>query len=341
MKKCFSKILAFSVLAISTAWSQDVHFTQFYVAPTALNPSMTGLFDSKFRVAFIQRQQWKNALDHPFSTTYASMDFRFKSFLKSNRNDHWGVGVSFYKDVVNSIGYTRNQIAMHTAYHKALDNKGFTLLSAGLSMSINQQNLDYGNLYFGDQYNGVAGYDLATNEILPLNNFSYFDLVAGVGYAFRFNDRVKMHLGGSVHHFNRPNVDFYEVNYALPVKYAFHANMQYAPNARITLSPRIQILNQGKHLQVTPGANLKLYPNDYSYFAFHTGIWSRFAQTESTPLKPESIILFGGIEFRGILVGASYDMNVTDQPILRRNALEISIGYSGEYESESQICPVF
>src|SRR5688572_5773546 len=55
-------------LAVNEANAQvDPHFSQYYVYPAWLNPSLTGAFDGQYRVSGIYRTQWGN-ISSPFAT---------------------------------------------------------------------------------------------------------------------------------------------------------------------------------------------------------------------------------------------------------------------------------
>jgi hypothetical protein len=56
--------------------AQDKHFTQFYAAPLALNPALTGALDGKYRVSTIYRDQWRKVLDEPIKTFAVGADLR-------------------------------------------------------------------------------------------------------------------------------------------------------------------------------------------------------------------------------------------------------------------------
>ena len=92
-------------LLVSLIWSnplqgQDRHFSQFYASPLTMNPALTGAFAGKFRIAGIYRDQWRPALERPFTTISTALDFRFKVPNVSQYADAIGVGLIFYKDEV-------------------------------------------------------------------------------------------------------------------------------------------------------------------------------------------------------------------------------------------------
>ena len=58
MKKFLFVIILISIGVLLQA--QDVHFSQIYEAPLAINPSFTGYFDGNHRIAGNYKSQWNN-----------------------------------------------------------------------------------------------------------------------------------------------------------------------------------------------------------------------------------------------------------------------------------------
>jgi len=106
------RIFIFLLLSLVT-WSasgQDVAFSQYYAAPSLLNPALIGGSGGQFRLTAINRDQWGNVLDNSFQTFGAAIDVRFK---QGTSGDLVGAGVSFFKDkVVGNIF----QLAFHLVF---------------------------------------------------------------------------------------------------------------------------------------------------------------------------------------------------------------------------------
>ena len=69
--------------------------------------------------------------------------------------------------------------------------------------------VNYEQLTFGDQFNGLNGYTFATDEDLPANNFSFGDLSLGINYSFTPKARTSIYAGFALHHFVTPQISFY------------------------------------------------------------------------------------------------------------------------------------
>ena len=72
--------LYIGILLSIAGWSQDIHFSQFNVAPMVYSPASTGLFDGDVRFIANQRSQWR-AVTIPYNTIGASVDLN-NAFLE-------------------------------------------------------------------------------------------------------------------------------------------------------------------------------------------------------------------------------------------------------------------
>ena len=81
--------------------SQDLHFTQFFFAPSNYNPAHIGDFDGDYRVIGNQRRQWAS-VTIPYQTFAASIDGRFNE-NKRRKNGIMAGGLNFYNDQSGSI----------------------------------------------------------------------------------------------------------------------------------------------------------------------------------------------------------------------------------------------
>ncbi len=336
----------------SILYAQDQHFTQFYASPTTLNPALTGAYTGKYRLSFIYRDQWRNVLDNPYSTFSAATDFRFriKNYRTPSR-DAVGAGVIFYSDKVPGVDFSTNQIYLSGAYHKSLSKNADHFLSAGFQLGILQRNVNYGQLSFNDQFDGMDSYTDPTNEVFPENNFSFADYNVGVGYAYAPERSAGIYIGAAVYHLSQPQLSFYYNkeepdlggNNKLHRKYTAYVSGIIPIGTSVQFSPRALVYAQGPHLAANAGANFRFLVNDISGTALHLGSWIRPVKTEQDKIIMDAIVGMFGLEFNRFLIGVSYDANLTDLNLLKQGqgALEISVAYLGEYDDDLVLCPQF
>ncbi len=355
MKKIYT-LFTLWVVFTTILSAQDQHFTQFYASPLTLNPALTGVFNGRYRLAVVYRDQWRNVLDEPYVTMGGAIDTRFQ--LKSRRkvkNDAFGVGVQFFSDRVPSVDFSTNQVMVSGAFHKSLNKNASEFLSLGFQLGIAQRNVNYERLDFGDQFNGNNGYTEPTSEVLPENNFSYGDIGVGLNYTLSPRRGTAFFLGGAIHHITEPQVSFYidknandgtqfNGNNKLHRKYTAHIGMQIPLGPYVQLLPRAMGYLQGPHLAMNAGSNVRFLINDRSGTALHVGGWARPVRNEDSSFKLDAAVVMLGLEFNNFLLGFSYDANLNSLSGTagrRQGAFEISLAFLGQYEDDTVLCPSF
>lgn len=354
-RKFFSSVLfviwGFSFLQIQ---AQDVRFSQYYASPTYLNPALTGFYDGSFRLTAIYRDQWRGAMDDPFVSYSASGDVRFDVGPKASVNrDAAAGGVIFLRDQVDLIDFTTTFIALTGAYHKTLDAQRSSYLSFGLRFGIGQKGINYENINFQDQFNGIDQYDLSTGEVLPRNNISYPDLALGLHYTIAPKKGQLLSIGLSGDHIIPVDLSFYQdgdpndptitfpssplyQRYSLDITYRIPVGYRDA-----SIRPRLAYNQQGPFNEAIAGINWRTRlgrPGAGNFLQF--GSWARLNNYIDS-FQASSLVVLTGIELRDVLIGLSYDMNLTGYQLASRNAFELSITYIGDYTNETYLCPSF
>jgi type IX secretion system PorP/SprF family membrane protein len=328
--------------------AQDMAFSQFYAAPLLLNPAMTGLFDGKYRVSALYRNQWNSPFrSEAFKSFSAGLDVRFPV---KRRRDFFAGGLVFYSDRVGTGRFNSTQVALSLSFHKALDGRGKHFLGGGFQAGILQRNVTYEGLTFDDQFNGIDGYTLGSNETLPTNSLARGDMAAGLYWQVALGKQNAFYMGAAVHHLNRPDVSFVDTEGAptnrlfLKTSFQVGASLPFGEGRnRHFFLPRLVALWQGPHLALNAGANVRLGLTDQDNVALHLGAWARPVRDVSNGFGLDAVVLFGGFEYKGLNFGLSYDANIADiaAPGPMRSALELSLTFIGNYEDDMVACPTF
>ena len=348
-------ILLFLVCTLAlSANAQDQHFTQFYAAPLSLNPAMTGNFGGRYRVGAIYRDQWRGVFDQPYKTFSAAVDVRFDIASNSRYKDAVGIGLMFFSDEVGGIDFETNQIALSGAFHKALGYEGSQTLSGGVQLGLTKRSIGYERLDFDDEFNSIDGFTLGTNEELPPNIISFSDINVGLNYTIQISKKTVLNVGASLHHVLEPNVSFYpevENNGVITpggenklfARYGGQLSIQFPVGERMALIPRALFSKQGPHMELTAGSNLRVPIDTYSGNALQFGFWARPVGNEDDSFSLDALIAMVGIEWKGVLFGLSYDVNLDDLTVHRQGqqSFEFSILYLGDFDNESILCPKF
>jgi type IX secretion system PorP/SprF family membrane protein len=336
----------FILLFLGKLKAQDQHFTQFYASPLLLNPALTGNIEGKYRISSIYRSQWQHVLDEPLKTASFAADLRFRTPSRNRTSkDQIGVGFVFYNDKTGVLDFSTTQFIFSAAYHKCLDVAGKQFLSAGIQYGLSQRNVNYNSLTFHDEFNGLTGYTIPTEEILPDNNFSFNDFSAGLNYSGSFDNDFGLFAGVSLHHFLSPSVSYYgnsgEGERLYP-KISGQLATSIPVADRISLTPRALVAFQGPHLEINAGTNVKIKFGEYGGYAWQIGTWARPVKF-NTGMGLDALVLMTGVEIGSSFLGLSYDLNLTSAAKYgrRQGAFEISLTYLGEYENEEILCPKF
>lgn len=339
MYRLFFCLLLMSNLLIA----QDVSFSQFYANPIYLNPSLTGSMAGKYRLSLNHRSQGVNS---DFKTLSGSADFKFNLKFKGRPlKDKIGIGVIFFNDKVEANSYNLNIVGFSGSYQKYLNNSGTEVLIIGLQSGIHQRNTGYDRLTFQDQFDGNSTYSLGSGESLPDNNLTHGDHSIGVFYSNQSSSQFGYYVGGAIHHFNRPQISFFYDEKDEPKrgfsqlaeKYTIHSGMiiNLKNSGSLQLLPSLIGQIQGAHYSINAGTSLRLRTIADGEVALQLGAWVK---------ELNSVVGFFGVEYSGYQLGLSWDF--LTQPVQngfwnRRNAFELSLSFTGNYEDELILCPKF
>jgi len=333
MIKCL--FLAFTLLLAGTLEAQDPHFSQFFASPLTLNPAFTGKFDGTWRLAANHRDQWPS-IPKAYVTTSASFDF---PILKSSipEGDIFGVGLSGVSDASANSQLKLNYGSASLSYHKALDENGYNTIGAGFQGTYSSLILDVSKLNFEDmlRQNGFTG---TTNDVLTNgNNQNYFDVNAGLLYSGSTNGENNYYIGASMYHINRPKVSFKDKSWYLSGRVTVHAGATLPVSDVVTVNTSLIHQMQNKASETTLGAALALNANGdpSNPTNVYVGSWMRLG---------DAIIPYIGLEFGGLRIGASYDVNISSLKAAtgNRGGSEISLIYiKRPVETKGIPCPKF
>ncbi len=301
--------------------AQDPHFSQFFASPLTLNPALTGKFDGTLRVAGNYRNQWP-AFNNVYTTSTLSVDF---AILKNKLPDFdtWGVGILALTDKAGGGILTNNYVGLSTSYHKALDEDGFQQLGIGFQGTYGQKRLDNSKLYFEDQLTPF-GFTGVTQDIFSSSNLNinYLDVNAGIIYTGSTNDQNNFYIGASMYHINRPKESFKGGNWNIAARTTVSAGGYFPVSEQLTIhtSGIYQVQNKSSEVSLGGAIAASIDPESSSPSNVYIGSWYRVG---------DAIIPYLGLEFAGMRIGATYDINISDLKAgsQSRGGMEISLIY--------------
>lgn len=339
--------LCFAVLGAS---AQDPRFSQFYAAPGALNPAMTGLFNGRWRATANYRDQWGSILTrHPFRTYSVAGDMRFQV----GREDYFALSIGALHDEAGVARYSQNKIHLGGAFLKQLSggpHRAHHYLSAGAQLGMGQNALDWGRLWFSRQFDPVAEQpNPALGNGEPSANGStdlYMDFNAGLlWYCFFGKNGGSAYLGGAMHHLNQPNISLTgDGRERLYSRWSAHGGAQLPLTPRVSLMPGLLVMRQGPAFEAATGLNLRYSNSDLHELALRAGLWARAVNRLDSGLHVDALTIVGMVELDRVTLGLSYDITVSD--LVRANnsrgAFELSLAYIHPGERRQRVvCPTF
>lgn len=296
------------------AGAQDPHFTQFYAAPTYLNPAFAGT-STQSRVALNYRHQWPG-ITRAFVTQNVSYDQYF-SDIKS------GVGVMVTHDRAGTGALSLTNISAQYAYEIQLSRK-FSLRPA-LQVSFVQRSLDYNRLTFGDQLLRHNAGSTIDPDLIQFGNqrVTYPDFGSGL---LLFSE--SMWFGVSAFHLNRPNESLMEQEARVPIRYSAHGGWRKRVNKNDHNSRTQHLVtafhyrSQGNYDQL----DLGVY---YEYDPVTFGVWYRglpgIKQNDAAHVHHDALALMLGLQVNSFYIGYSYDITISNLAVNTGGSHEISL----------------
>ena len=337
------------IVMTTTASTQDIHFSQFYMSPLTLNPAMTGVMNCNNRFIANYRNQWASVLKSNAYNTYAvSYDHK----VPVGQYDNFGIGGSFYGDVAGQLNFGTMKAAVSGSFSKKMfgNRRNSHYMVAGTSLGYAFRTIDFTQARWGLQHDNNGGFDptLPTGEEGKLyqDNLSFVDLNVGLLWFSVLNKDNNVYLGVAYDHLNQPNIAF-EEGTTIPLygKYTIHAGGEINFNRQYSILPGIVLLSQGPSFEVNGGTSLRFLfgPRDAQQ-SVQFGLWARLANHYEKSILMDAIILSTRFDYNQFGLGFSYDINTS--PLHQASGSNGSFEFSLIYklcgaENRGVYCPEF
>lgn len=334
-----------TILLILICWlqmwslgAQDLHFSQFFNSPLSTNPANTGFIpDADYRLGAHYRNQWSNIMSVPYKTISVFADAQL--FRDRLENGWLGAGAILLSDEAGSGSLKSTKIYGSLAYHQMLGNS--SLLSAGFNLGWANKRIDQTNLKFPDQFDGkFFDNSLPTSVVLVNNNISYFDMQAGMNYAYFPTDDIYINAGYSIHHVNRPKESFFADRSAdaiIPMRHIAFANAILKVHPNVIINPNIYFTTQAKAFNLVAGLNANYNLSAIGEAQLIAGVYYRYN---------DAVIPMVGLEINNIRFTFSYDVTTSSLKNYNnsRGASEFNLIKNGFYPDNvdrQSLCPKF
>lgn len=289
------------------AMAQDVHFTQFDMAPLVINPAFTGMFDGQVRAGAIYRNQWKS-VTIPYVTYGAHVDM---PLYTDYNGGYLAGGMQVFNDKAGDGNLQNFTGLLSIAYHKLVGRNAD--LAVGLQGGYAQKSIDLSRLYFGDEaYNGTFVQGTSGQYASGIgNSVSYYLVNAGLSLSGG-SENFSYVIGLAANNINQPNdalLKKQSSQVGLDMRYTGELGLNVRAGERLTLRPAVLYQSQASASEII-GGNEFLYqvasPDGIGYSNFSTAVflggWYRTG---------DAVMITGGVEFKGVRIGLGYDYNIS------------------------------
>lgn len=325
----FLKVFIAFLFTGATAQAQDFHFSQFYNFQAATNPALAGKMREDVRAGLIYRSQWRQ-VNSSFSTFGLAADMNFvnvPSFF-----DKIGAGLLFVNDELPDKIFKNQHIALALSFHKSLDAFKRHKISLGVQPGYTQKGFNSALRYSSADINtNTFTYNNGPSvdpSIGGNNNFSAFNLNAGLFYDFTVSEKLSIGLGGSMFNITAPKESVAKQNSftydpaRLGRRVLTTLNASYVISPKITLLPAVLYTFQLGATDFNLGTAVGYHFNSKKDITLFVGAWYR--------MKDAAIPMLG-MQYKHIKAAFSYDATMSSLTDLK-NAPNIRGKVVGAYE---------
>ena len=340
MRKIFT-ILLLGALAVTGAYGQSMHFSQYYNAPLLLNPANTALLpENDFRVGLNYRNQWAS-VPVPYSTFSAYGDAKIGGNANNESHNNWlGLGLAFFSDKAGDGNLALSEIQGDIAYHLQLNK--VSMISLGLSGASVQRSVNFDNLLFDNQWDGAtfSSY-MSTGEKVGTMKTSFYTVGAGANLAVFPNENVYIKLGGGLLNINRPIESFYgSTKNTIGFRPIANLDVLMRTGDQLIINPSVYFTTQSGATEIVGGSLFRIMVSK--------GRQSSHLILGAFYRAADAAIAVAGYQMGDVQFMANYDITLSALSPYNaaHGALEFSLVYSRAYHPNDGIkktynCPRF
>lgn len=336
-------IVVMMALGAMRAHAQDLHFSQWFNTPLLTNPANTGFIPSAdFRLGANYRNQWSSVMAVPYKTMSIWGDAQvFRDRIETG----WmGLGGVILRDVAGAGSLTSTKVYASVAYHQEIAEAH--LLSLGFNFGWVNKRINSSLLKFPDQFDGqFFDNTLPTSVYIDNPNVNYFDVQAGLNYAYFPSDRVYINGGVSAMHLNKARESFFSSDGSgqdnrIAPRYTVFGNASIKVADDVIINPMAYYTRQTTASELVAGGNIQYnLSGEGGESQLYGGLY----------LRPgDAVIPLVGFQYKQIRLMFTYDVTLSSLKAYNsgRGAFEFGLMHEGYYQDyngnrRQSMCPTF
>ena len=351
---------ALALLFTCDVSGQDLHFTQFHLAPMNLNPALTGAYLGSYRAGGLYRDQYRSVnIDgndavrsaKPYQTVSIFVD---SPIIGGFRKQDWiGVGANLYYDQAGSALIRNVGTLFSLAYHLGLGKKGKSVFTLGVQYGSVQRKLDtdqmnlispislenaMGNDPFLDQLMAQAASSntgSGGNQNLLGATYNHWNI--GTLFTSQLSKKADMRAGVAVAHFTTPGQAFNgsAIQDRRNVRTTGFLTFYNDIGKRFTFIPGIMVQNSGNNTELAVQTRGALLINEEKEISLTGGLGFRV-------VNAADLQVMVGMDYKDIRVGLAYDINLASfTPATNGSSgFELGVTYLGKIYKKPKVDPL-
>lgn len=315
----------------STKAQNELHFTQYEMAPLVLNSALAGDFRGTYRIGGIYRDQWFSVLNQEGQNPFRTLDlFVDVNVIPGLRKQDWiSVGLGYDAlDQAGSGNLKNTYSRINAAYHLSLDKKQGSILSLGVQRLSKSTQMNVWNIL---DARGPEGTDITkANQGAGENGLEgdYSDWVFGLTYNLR-NKTSDFIAGIKAGQLFKPRQTIANTNSEQDPLIAAFATYKFAINEGMWLAPSLLYQKNGPASEFVMQGRVGFAMN--KTLELNGGLGMRMG---------DALQILAGARYKQYQVGVSYDITVSDLNNAGNGSFELALNYTGIITKKPKVKPI-
>lgn len=303
LRKFFIFLVA--VFAFGLAQGQDLHYSQFYNAPSVLSPGLTGIFNGDKRATISFRDQGRS-IPVPYLTF--TLGYDQKIYPKKSDKGFFGVGGSLNYDKQGDSRLRLINLNLSGSYSRLLNSNN--IITIGGLIGYANRGFDPSSLTWDTQWDtntNSFNASIPNGESFDFESFSFIETGLGLNYRWQKTERTKLDLGVGGFHITQPNSKFNNsTEESLPMRLSFYGIYSRELTKKLDLQLDAMYQIQEAYNEFLFGGYLNFYLNQ------QRGKQRQFRVGAGYKTTAQVLFIKAGFQINELFLAASYDIDFSE-----------------------------